>query len=186
MSLLHITEKVIPIIGTLSFLASIIFPFLNTVYAPLLQIPERLFCKIQLWSFRGYYECFRSGGGHTFSEAWFYDFWFKDQYVARYELSWPFTFLFIAQILTLSAVVVSIFTNRRIFALLPTISCPLVTVLMIHLYVRFSGPPFGWVDYMQGYWLTYLSEVIFITNFLLKRRLKTKKSLKETERLLNA
>ena len=126
MSLSHILGKAISIIASLLFVASIIFPFLDAIYAPAMQIPERLACKIKLWSFRGCYECFGSVDEHSVSEAWFYDFWFKDQCIARYGLSWPLTFLFIAQILTLSTSVVFIFTNRRIFALLPTISCPLV------------------------------------------------------------
>ena len=167
MSLSRMLGKAISIIAFVIFVTSIIFPFLYATCVHAMQIGKLLVCKIKLWSFRGCYEC-----EHSVSEAWFYDFWFKDQFIARYGLSWPLTFLFIAQILTLSTSVVFIFTNRRIFALLPTISCPLVTGLMIYLFVRFSEPPFYWLDYMQGYWLTYLSEVIFIINVLLQQHLK--------------
>jgi len=98
-------------------------------------------------------------------------------------LSWILASLFIIQILTLVSAAISMFTSRNALSLAPTLLCPIAALLMtipfIHLsqqHMRGLGS-IHWINYLQGYWLTYLSETLFIASFLLRRRIaKLRKS----------
>jgi len=151
-------------IGVVVFFFSIISPFLEYTFAPLVQIPERSICKYELWSFKCF--CLRIGfQGHSTFEKWFFDYWFYFS-----EFSGIMLPLFVIQIVTLSTAITCIFTKRRILNVLPAILCPASTTLIIYTFVYLSELKWVWVNYHQGYWLTYLSEVIFIINFILKRK----------------
>jgi len=171
-----VIRKIVPIIGCLLFLGSIVFPFLNCSYVPLIVAEYHHSRESQLWSFRchdtRYYSWLGPHLDVVTEEEWFYYYWFHDDFIVESGLSWTLMFLFIIQIFTLTTEAASLSINKRIFALMPAILCPIVIGLMIYTYVRLHEISWGLNIYLQGYWLTYPSEALFITNFLLKRKIR--------------
>ena len=168
--------------GSLSLLFSISSSFIKfTIIPGPCSIPEYDFVMCELWSFRGV--CRGYGLWSTFTETWFLNYWFHDNIIVMSGLSWILASLFIIQILTLVSAAISMFTSRNALSLAPTLLCPIAALLMtipfIHLsqqHVRGLGS-IHWINYLQGYWLTYLSETLFIASFLLRRRIaKLRKS----------
>jgi len=160
--------------GSLFLLFSISSPFIEFTFFPFFKIPELEFVKCELWSFRGV--C-RGYGWPTFTETWFLNYWFHDNIVVVSGLSWILVFLFIVQILTLVSAVISMFTSRNALSLAPIILCMIAILLMIISFIQLPQqhmPGWGsihWINYLQGYWLTYVSEALFIVSFLLRRRI---------------
>ena len=150
--------------GTVVFLFSVVLPFLECVYAPLVQIPERSVSKVELWSFKCSVETF--GFRHSKFELWFFDYWLQFS-----DVSMVYAVVFSIQTLTLSASIAFLFIKKGLLALMPTIICPVSTILMICTFTYLShAPGCGWVNYHAGYWLTYLAETLFIIGVLLKRK----------------
>jgi len=167
--------------GSLSLLISISSPFIEFAFFPLIKIPELEFVKCKLWSFRGI--CRGYGLSSTFTETWFLNYWFHDNIIVMSRLSWILASLFIVQILTLVSAVASTFKSRNALSLVPLLLCPITIVLMTISFIQLSQqqmPGWGsihWINYLQGYWLTYISETLFIASFLLRRRIaKLRKS----------
>ena len=163
--------------GSLFLLFSISSPFIEFTFFPLFKIPELKFVECQLWPFRGV--C-RGYGWPTFTETWFLDYWFHDNIIVVSGLSWILASLFIVQILTLVSAVISMFTSRNALSLASILLCPIVILLMTISSIQLSQqqmPSWGsihWINYLQGYWLTYISEAFFIASFLLRRRIPKK------------
>ena len=160
--------------GSIFLLISISSPFIEFAFFPLIRIPEFEFVKCEFWSFRGFCQSY---GWSTFTETWFLNYWFHDNIVVVSGLSWILVFLFIVQILTLVSAAISMFTSRNALSLAPILLCPIIILLMTISFIQLSQqhmPGWGsihWINYLQGYWLTYISEALFIASFLLRRRI---------------
>ncbi len=173
-------RRVLMMLGCLLFLSSMILPFLHEDRR--YNIEEDL-DRTTYWSFKSLAQQIRSV---SFPqplapvEYWFYDYWIRE-YAYRSELLLVFAFMFVIQILTLIAGTASVFLNKKILALAPTILCPMVTALMVYVGTSFRS----WeISYQQGYWLTYPSMLLFIAAFTLSLIIH-KKQTKLTQFLLN-
>jgi len=78
--------------------------------------------------------------------------------------------MFISQIAALATGVASILLNRRILALIPAITCPMVSVLMIYVSASLFKSNLAMDFYQLGYWLTYPSTALFIINFIIRAK----------------
>jgi len=112
--------------GAVAFLFSVVLPFLEYVYAPLVQIPERSVSKVELWSFKCSVETFgfrcsveTFGFRHSKFELWFFDYWLQFS-----DVSMVYAAVFSIQTLTLSASITFLFIKKGLLALMPTIICP--------------------------------------------------------------
>jgi hypothetical protein len=167
-----ILQRIIVVAGVAVFLFSVATPFIEYSYAPLVQIPERSFSKVELWSFKCSVERFGLEW-HSMFELWFFDYW-----LGFSDTSKICAMLFVVQTLTLLTALASlIFLDKRLLAVISTIVCPISAALMIYIFMYLSQIPyFGWVNYRVGYWLTYFSEALFVINAMLKIKLDDRKT----------
>lgn len=172
MSVINVISKVLPAVGIVLFLCSMVFPFLelNCLLLGYEHIPENTHSTGRWWSFRRVHEVF--GLNPSRRESWFFDYWFADPIVVWYGLTWVLFSMFLVQVFTLITGSVSIFKNSKVFALTPAILCPITIGLLIIVHVRLCQDLLCMCHYLPGYWCTYPSEAIFIINFLLKRKIR--------------
>jgi hypothetical protein len=167
----HILKKSPTVIGCILFLCSMLFPFYHCIF---LSMTEQ--------SFSVYYSSYKStvqiywlrppfGTPQRISEYWLCDYWFGDYFVEEFKLSWMLVLVFITQITALATGVASILINRRILALIPAITCPMVTVLMMCVSASLFKPNLAVDVYQLGYWLTYPSLALFIISFMIRAKL---------------
>ncbi|MEM2293797.1 MAG: hypothetical protein QXX41_11030 [Nitrososphaerota archaeon] len=160
------------LVGVVIFLFSIVMPFMEYVYAPLMQIPERSVFKVELWSFKCSVETF--GWRHNKFDLWFLNFWLRLPevfiiYADFSNVSIICAVLFATQTLTLSMALASMFMEKRFVVILPVIICLTTVALMTYTFIQLSHIPYvGWVYYRVGYPLTYLSEALFATGATIK------------------
>ncbi|MEM3628631.1 MAG: hypothetical protein QXE06_04595 [Candidatus Bathyarchaeia archaeon] len=156
------------LVGAVIFLFSIVMPFMEYVYAPLMQIPERSVFKVELWSFKCSVETF---GWHNKFDLWFFNFWLRFP-----DVSIICAVLFATQTLTLSTTLASIFIRKKFVVILPVIICLTTVALMTYAFIQLSQiPDIGWADYRAGYPLTYLSEALFATGATIKIKFDNKR-----------
>ncbi|MEM0095565.1 MAG: hypothetical protein QW660_02885 [Candidatus Bathyarchaeia archaeon] len=166
--------------GVVIFLFSIVMPFMEYVYAPLMQIPERRSVfKVELWSFKCSVETF--GWRHNKFDLWFLNFWLRLPevfiiYADFSNVSIICAVLFATQTLTLSTALASIFIRKKLVVILPVIICLTTVALMTYAFIQLSQiPDIGWADYRAGYPLTYLSEALFATGATIKIKFDNKR-----------
>jgi hypothetical protein len=111
------------------------------------------------------------GTPQRISEYWLRDYWFGDYFIKEFKLSWMLALMFITQITALATGVASIPINRKILALIPAITSPMVTVLMIYVNVSMFNSNLAIDSYQLGYWLTYPATALFITSFIIRAKL---------------
>ena len=186
MHLSNVLEKSVVAAGALLFLGTLIFPFLS-FHPVFLSIPEHPCShQIDFWSFMMRHtvvcsEMFNARFTWYIHEFWFYDFWFRSEWfvdfrddsqqmIIRNEIAWTLTLLFAVQVMTLMTALTSILVNKRILTIITAFLCPIVTVLMACIFTRLNQETWNLFTYKLGYWLTYPSEGLFITNILIKSR----------------
>jgi hypothetical protein len=94
--------------GVAVFLFSVATPFIEYSYAPLVQIPERSFSKVELWSFKCSVERFGLEW-HSMFELWFFDYW-----LGFSDTSKICAMLFVVQTLTLLTAAREILRKNRL------------------------------------------------------------------------
>jgi hypothetical protein len=177
--------KAIPaILACVVFLCSMALPFYHADYSGVgLDMPVT-HSLIDYWSFRSFNTKITSFEGGWIPDQvhesidrvdyWFSDCWFNDSSIVKPNLSRVFTTIFITQILTFAIGVASIFVRKRLLALAPVILCVIATLLMIYASNQLSTlTPYG-SGLQLGYWLNYLSMLLFLGAFILSARDMTK------------
>jgi hypothetical protein len=151
-------------LGCLVFIFSITSPFLFARY-PNSIVPEDVNAT-QFWSFKSYNEQYIPGlrVAPRIYENWFCDFWIKES-VYRSEFLALLPFMFVAQLLTLTTGVTSILVKKKLLIYFPLAFCSMVLALMTYISMS-SKVNWNW-QYQEGYWLTLLSIVAFLTVSLL-------------------
>jgi hypothetical protein len=173
-----ILKKIPAVIGCLLFLCSMLFPFYHSIfYTTMIARPpmiEQSF-SVYYWSYKSTVQTYRlrppSGTPQRILEHWLCYYWFRGYFIRELRLSWMLVLMLITQIAALATSVASILINRRILALIPAITCPMVSVLMICASASLFKSNLAMDFYQLGYWLTYPSTALFIISFIIRVKL---------------
>ncbi len=177
---LNLIRRFFVLAGVFLFVGTFVFPFMS--FEPyFLYIPEYGYgeCVVEFWSFMRRDPL---AGVRYFSDYWFRSLgiWmdFRDdsqKSVVENEIAWTLIALFAVQTLTLTAAITSIFyIDRKILYLMPGFSCLITALLMASTLTRLNQTTWNKFHYKLGYWLTYPSEALFITNTLITVLIKAK------------
>lgn len=165
-----VLKKIPAVIGCLLFLCSMLYPFYHFIFP---TMTEQRF-SVYYWSYKSAVQTYwlrpPFATPQSISEYWFCDYWFVDTFMNGFGLSWVLVFMFAAQIIILGTGITSIFSSKRILALVPTIMCPIVIALMVYTNLRLSHLNLTTDFYQLGYWSTYPSTALFIVSFLMKAK----------------
>jgi hypothetical protein len=169
-STIHFLRKAPILVGCGLFFLSMILPFYRFNLVSYIETRA----SILYWSFKSRIEFFNLLRPHrvdpvVMSEQWFHDHWF-DSYASWFGLSYLLIIMFVIQILVLVTVTISVLTRRKVIAFTPVIFCSTVTALMIFTNVILQAETLALNSYELGYWLTYPTLLLFLTNLLLKIR----------------
>jgi glucan phosphoethanolaminetransferase (alkaline phosphatase superfamily) len=147
------------------FLISTLSPFLVVNYPlfyPLREgdspLPGIIGFTMTYWS----YMAISSSGTKVFLN----NYWFNNNDLASPSslgISWIIVAIFLLQVLTLTSAIVSLLRLRKI-RIIPFVSSIIIVFLMIQVNLKTSETPFiGPGTYQLGYWLTYVSIILFLS-----------------------
>ena len=173
-------RKTLTFLGILFFLFSLIFPFYYERWSPVLP---PLLSQAQSWS--TYYWSYVASEHNVnalsqlhVSQYWFSDYWFSSGFPGL-GIPWAFISMFMVQLLTLAAGLVSARFCRRNLLLFPFLLSSAVAVLMTYEGEKISGDaPAGALSggYRVGYYLVFPSLAMFLFAFLLDEGTKNRES----------
>lgn len=166
--------------AVLLFLCTFVFPF-SSFNPHLFSFPEIHIIRqrVYVWSFRMSYTALRfeifisDSFVESVEDYWFHDCWFGFIKYVVYrslvnETSLTLIFLFAFQIATLLTAVASIFLlNKKVLPIATVVLCSITTLLTLGISLRLSQITSEF-NYELGYWLTYSTEALLITNIMIK------------------
>jgi hypothetical protein len=160
--------KILSILGCISFLFSVFYPFFSAEYSDGFFIS---LTRIQFWSFKSYtaqsFPFLRMAP--TIYEYWFLDYWVKES-AYRSEFLILFPLMFIAQVSTLITGMASLLVRRKLLAYLPVVLCSIVIALMTYVSMS-SEVSWNW-QYQNGFWLALVSFFSFLSVPILEQEQK--------------
>jgi hypothetical protein len=163
------------LLGCSFFLLSMILPF-HFLDIPGMSFPVHSEYSTYYWSFRLLNRRVsfptelptdsRIYAPPIWTDNWFLDCWFHDNFINRLSLSNILITLFALQILTLITGIVSLFVKKSFFALVPTTLCFTVIWFMNYTCATFSFITDASDVRQLGYWLAYPSMLMFLFSFV--------------------
>jgi len=169
-------DKVLTSGGCLSFLVSVLSPFLTVTYFTI--IPELNF-RLTYWSFQAL--IIRDGLYPPASENVYFDrFWFAQgkQYsyltLSDMGISMVFVSMFLVQVATLFLGIISLFMDGRRQAFALFLSSLSLFFLMVYVISQFSSRTYCLPAYEPGFWFTILSVSLFLAACTLRSMAKRK------------
>jgi hypothetical protein len=169
-----VLKKVLVILGCLSFLFSLMFPFYHESMVAIVVPASR--SEICFWSYK--IESSYLGGQYDY---WLSDYWFSLQSAWGLETSWILVSTFTIQLLTLALGLVPIRINRRTLFFAPVLLTSTIAVLMTGTGKILEHPIVPMLQafsagYQLGYYLVYPSIAMFLFAFLLNEVTKMRQT----------
>jgi hypothetical protein len=123
------------------------------------------------WSFLTSYQTIFVSLGQTVRNYWIFEAYFY-QWDPGPRLSWLFVLIFASQITCLALGVASIFFSKRVLSFAPIALNSLVSIGMAYANKTLSETIIQLHSCPLGYWLTYLSLLLFPLAYVLTRSMK--------------
>lgn len=162
--------KVLTICACLVFLVSILMPFLTVPHF----LADGHARWATYWSYKVAIKKVELGQVTQDKTLLFNNYWFTiESHLVNLRAPWVFITMFFVQLLTMIAGLSSLYLRGWKIQIIPPITSMSVTLLMIYMYMQAEKWTLGLLKYELGYWLTYLSTILFLLKFILYQQSKS-------------
>lgn len=170
-ALLDFLGKVLTLVACALFLFSALLPFLTVPY---FSITEENAYSVTYWSYMSTITYTTLGLARKNENVIFTNYWFAQRKPhspptpSELGVSSVLVTMFLAQLLTLTAGLVSLFLKKWIVQVIPAISSLSVILLMIYALVHAQKDNMGISNCELGYWLTLPFMFLYLIAFILR------------------
>jgi hypothetical protein len=159
-----VLRRALPLLACFVFFWSVVSPFYRYVPSGF-GVIEVGPCAFLYWSFTEKMASLYFYGA-VIEQKWFLGYWFGNFHIEYFGFFLIHPAMFVAQVATIVTGIFSVLKPRKTVAAVSVAACLTTLVLMVYQNLLASDTNLEPYCYQPGYWLTWLSLVLFTVNFL--------------------